>query len=507
MGRTAVVLRALPGPSVVLATVVRASIGLATVVLAASPGSARAAAQEPPGQAPPPATEYRAPADTVWYERTRPHHVYWLRGADTLGWHGVEAAVEAHVWTRSARDTLAGTVLRVTLDADRRIEEDSVVAAPSGRVRSIRGPGAGSPWSRDLLPPLPADGRAVAAGDAWSDTLATAWSDAAGHHRFDLVRRLEVWAIEPGTPGRVARIRAEGDVVLHTAFVLEGLDPVVTTVAVRGPVEETFRVDLDAGILVSRDWSMRLEGTGTIGAPGGAGETLPAGLAASGALRRIDAERAGVLTRALPGGDTTYATVFEDARETLHTAELGDGRIEGGRAGDGGEVSTVELLRPGTERASLRWLLSAPGQPVHEVRVGSDMDATAGPSPAPAGLDGRAFWIPGHEELLVPLALTLPLDSVARRVAVWSVPDRAWIEGDALLLELDGVTLAVFTFDPPLPVLSLLVDEDGRLLYVERGSEGERAPPAGTPARDRVDELVAAFTAIRPRPPPRGQRS
>lgn len=497
MGRRALVLGALPGASVVLAA----------IVLAAAPGSARAAAQEPTEPPPSPATEYRAPADTVWYERTRPHHVYWLRGADTLGWRGVEAAVEAHVWTRPAPDKLAGTVLRTALDSQRGVEEDTIVAAPWGRVRSIRGPGAGSPWPRDLLPPLPVDGRAVAAGDAWSDTLAAAWSDQAGHHRFDLARRLEVWAIEPGAAGRVARIRAEGEVLLHTAFVLEGLDSVVTTVALRGPVEETFRVDLDAGVLLSRDWSMRLDGTGTIGTPDSAGEALPAGLAASGTLRRIDGERAAVLARPLPGTDTTYATVFEDARVTLHTAEIRGGRIDGGRAGEGGDVSTVELLRPGTERASLRWLRSAPGEPVGEVRVGAWPGGAEGTSPAPEGVDGRAFWIPGHEELLVPLALTLPLDSVARRVAVWSVPERAWIEGDALLLELEGVTLAVFTFDPPLPVLSLLVDEDGRLLYVERGSEGERAPPAGTPARDRVDELVEAFTAIRPRPPPRGQRS
>ncbi len=497
MGRTAVVLRAFPG----------AAGALAAGVLAAAPGSARVAAQEPPAQLPSHAAEYRAPADTVWYERTRPHHVYWLRGADTLGWDGVEAAVEAHVWTRPAPDTLAGTVLRTALDSDRGVEEDTVVAAPWGRVRSIRGPGAGSPWLRDLLPPLPVDGRSLDPGAAWSDTFAAAWSDARGEHRLDLLRRLEVWAIEPGAPGRVARIRSEGDVVLHTAFVLEGLDSVVTTVALRGPVEETFRVDLDAGVLLSRDWSMRLEGTGTIGAPDSAGETLPAGLVASGTLRRIDGERAGVLARALPGTDTTYATDFEDARVTLHTAEIRSDRIDGGRAGDGGDVSTVELLRPGTEGASLRWLRSAPGEPVGEVRVGAWPDAKEDTSPAPEDVDGRAFWIPGHEELLVPLALTLPLDSVARRVAVWNVPDREWIEGDALLLELEGVTLAVFTFDPPLPVLSLLVDEDGRLLYVERGSEGERAPPAGTPARDRVDELVEGFTAVRPRPPPRGQRS
>lgn len=493
MGRTAVALRAVPAVAVALAT---------------APTSARAvAAQEPAGRAPSTRAEYRAPADTVWYERIRPHRVYWLRGADSLGWRGVEASVEAHVWSSVAADTLTGTVLRIALDADRGVEEDTVTAMSWGRVRSIRGAGAGSPWSRDLLPPLPEDGRDIAPGDAWSDTLATAWSDAAGDHRFDVVRRLEVWAIEPGAPGRVARIRAEGDVVLHTTFVLEGLDPVLTTVALRGPVEETLRVDLDAGILLSRDWSMRLEGTGTIGVPDSAGETLPAGLVASGTLRRIDGERAGVLARALPGADTTYATVFEDGRVTLHTMGIEPGRIEGGRAGDGGDVSTVELLRPGTERASLRWLRSAPGEPVGEVRVGAWPGVTEGTSPAPEDIDGRAFWIPGHEELLVPLALTLPLDSVARRVAVWNVPDREWIEGDAFLLELEGVTLAVFTFDPPLPVLSLLVEEDGRLLYVERGSEGERAPPPGTPARDRVDELVAGFTAIRPRPPPRGRRS
>jgi 3-hydroxybutyryl-CoA dehydrogenase len=49
--------------------------------------------------------------------------------------------------------------------------------------------------------------------------------------------------------------------------------------------------------------------------------------------------------------------------------------------------------------------------------------------------------------------------------------------------------------------------EDGRILYVERGTDGERGPLPGTPQRDYVDDLVRSFLEARPPPPLPDRRS
>ncbi|HSM36849.1 MAG TPA: hypothetical protein VK837_10670 [Longimicrobiales bacterium] len=481
---------------------------LVAAALNAGTGPVPAHAQDTAaGPTPPPA--YRAQRDTLWYERSAPYRLYWLRGADSIGWAGDDASVEAHVWGPARGDSLLGSVVRHALGPDRTVSVDSVVVDRGGALLGFRGAAAGRYDLRDPLPPLPTGAGPVEPGRTWVDTMVAAWTDAAGDHAYSLTRRVEVWQVTDTLGARVARLRAEGTARLRTAIPLDDLGSARATLDVRGPVEETYRVDLTAGRLLSRAWNARLEGTGEIRVPGERTETLPAGMTASVTLSAIGPDRALALARPLVGADTTWAVSFEDGRETLHTSTITEDSIVGGQARAGGVVSTVELVDAGVGMGRLRWLRTAPGQPVREIRLGAPASAADGGAvapPPPLEVAGLGYWVPGHEELLVPLAAALPIDSVGRRIAVWSVPDEAWVEGDALLLERGQVVLAVFTFDRPLPVLSLLI-ERGELLYVERGTEGERGPLPGTPQRDYVDELVRAFTADRPPPPPRDRRS
>jgi hypothetical protein len=478
-------------------------LGLALVAAALTVGVGPAPLHAQEGDAAPPAPPaYRAQRDTLWYERSAPYRLYWLRGGDSIGWDGDDASVDAHVWGPARGDSLLGSLIRRALGPDRTVSVDSVVVDRGGALLRFHGLGAGRYDLRDPLPPLPTDSGPVEPGRTWVDTMVATWTDATGDHAYALTRRVEVWQVDDSLGVRVARLRAEGTARLRTAIPLDDLGSARATLDVRGPVEETYRVDLTAGRLLSRAWSARLEGTGEIRIPGERTETLPAGMIASATLSAIGPDRALALARPLVGADTTWAVSFEDGRETLHTSTITEDSIVGGQARAGGVVSTVELVDAGVGMGRLRWLRTAPGQPVREIRLG----APASAPPPPVEVAGLGYWVPGHEELLVPLAAAMPVDSVGRRVAVWSVPDEAWVEGDVLLLERGEVVLAVFTFDRPLPVLSLLI-ERGELLYVERGTEGERGPLPGTPQRDYVDELVRAFTADRPPRPPADRRS
>jgi hypothetical protein len=467
---------------------------------------AAAASQDDAATLAPPPT-YLPQGDTLWYERTGPYRVYWVRGADSVGWEGDDAAVEAHVWRAAAGDSLLGVLHRLAPGPERTIDVDTVLVDASGALRAVRGTGASWYALRDLLPPLPREPGALEAGRTWVDTLTATWSDAFGEHTYALTRAVEVWEVADSLGTRVARFRAEGMAELRITLPLDAAATVVAMLDVRGPVEETYRVDLSAGRVLARAWSARLEGDGEIRVEGDPPERLPAGMIARGTLASIGPDRARLLARPLPGADTTWATSFEDGREALHTSATAEGRTVGGHALAGGVVSTVELRLERDRLGEVRWLRTAPGQPSREVHLGSPSGGMGvGAIVPPLEVEGLGYWIPGHEELLVPLAVALPVDSVGRRVAVWSVPDERWVEADLLLLERDGVVLAVFTFDRPLPVLSLLV-EDGRILYVERGTDGERGPLPGTPQRDYVDDLVRSFLEARPPPPLPDRRS
>ncbi|MEN8373943.1 MAG: hypothetical protein ABFS34_00685 [Gemmatimonadota bacterium] len=473
----------------------RVLMALGLAILTSVSRSAAAQEAEPASN---PSAAYLPQADTLWYEKTNPFRLYWVRGADTLGWSGDNAAVEAHVWTRAPPAALSGIVAQHALDAAREVKEDTFLVAPTGRVLSINGPGAGPDGRWDLLPPLPGDTSALVPGAVWRDSLSQTWEDEHGSHRYAVTRRLEVWEVSDSLGGRIARIRSEGEVDYRDAFLVDSALGLVTTMAVSGPVEETFLVDVAAGRMVSRSWSMRLLGSGTIRAPGEPTETLPAGLISRQTLRLTSADRAALLARPLPGRDTTFALSFADGRSALHTAATADSLIVGGQALTGGRVSTVELRLSGAVPEQIVWRMSAPLEATREVILtvaeGAIADEVGAPLVPPPSVAVWGFWLEGHEELLTPLAFTLPVDSVSRRFAVWDLANEGWLEGEALILDLEGSMLAVFAFDGPLPVLSVLVSPGGELLYAERGTEGERAPPPGGEKRAMVEELLRRFT-------------
>lgn len=446
---------------------------------------------------------YAVQPDTLWYESENPFRLYWVRGADSLGWSGANSGAQAHVWSGRG-DTLRVEVTEFALDAAREEAADTFAVSSSGRVLGIDGPGARPDGRWDLLLRLPEDGRQLVPGATWSDTLARSWSDEHGDHLYSVTRTLEVWEVLDSIGARLARVHSEAEVAMRVAFVVDSTTSVVTTMDVRGPAEETFLFDLSGGRLVERTSAMHLRGTGTIDVPGEALDTLPAGLMSELTLTASTPERARRLARPLPGADTTYAQSFVDESIVTHTAGVGPEGIVGGWAAQTGEVSSVALSLEGAAPTRLSWLLTAPLRRDLEVQVRASRSGPRSASgdvvPPPEPAEAWAFWVDGHEELLVPMALTLPVDSVPRAVALWDVEAADWLEAEALVLELEGHTLCVVTRSDDLPVLSVLVSSEGELLYAERGAQGERAPLEGSAKRDLVEGLIRRFTDRRDQP-------
>ncbi len=456
-----------------------------------------------------PAPAYAVQPDTLWYESANPFRLYWVRGQDSLGWGGANAGAEAHVWSERA-DTLRVEVTEFTLDAARREDADTFAVSRAGRVLDIRGPGARPDGRWDLLLPLPDDGRLVA-GATWRDSLARTWSDEHGAHLYSVARSLEVREVLDTVGARLARVHAESEVALRSAFVVDSASSVVTTIDVRGPAQETFLFDLAAGRLVERTWAMHLRGSGTIDVPGEAVDTVPAGLISEFTLAASTPERVRRLARPLPGADTTYTVSYLDEAVVTHTAGITPDGVVGGWAAPSGEVSSGPLTLDWPTPTRLSWLLTEPLQPdlgVDLLAAPSGPKNTAGDvAHPPDAAEAWAFWLDGHEELLVPMALTLPVDSVPRMVALWDVEAARWLEAEALVLDLEGHTLCVVTPRQELPVVSIIVAPDGELLYAELGAEAERAPAAGTAKRDFVEGLIRRFTGGRERRRDTGRRS
>ena len=115
---------------------------------------------------------YRAQPDTLFYRIVNDYRIWLVRGGDTLGAPVREVGVERQLW-KAAGPELAVLRLRTGLDVRRQTRRDSLAVAPLGRVAAIDGDTNAPRGEYDLVPrfprPLP-----LAAGAAWSDTLAKA---------------------------------------------------------------------------------------------------------------------------------------------------------------------------------------------------------------------------------------------------------------------------------------------------------------------------------------------
>ena len=470
-----------------------------TLLAAAALAPAAAGAQD--------AVLYRASPDTVYVQTVRDHHAFVLRGADTVGAPAREVAVERQLWSQ------AGPVLRVValqsvLGVRRPVRADTLTLTPRGRVDALNGRGDVPAARLDFVARLPAAGLAPAHG--WSDTASARGAD--GYART-VIRDYRV--VRDATEGgrRVVEVEATGTVRLRDAAPGRGGGWFEGS----GPIRERYTFDVDGGRLARREWTVELTGTVTAPTAAGGSEVLPAGVRSRWTWEPIAAERARLLTRDLPGGDSSVTRAA--APVLLHTVSRGgEDVVESGVARGDGVVGTARSewraetrapavgVSPGMLAAAYTALWTAcEGEEsfrverrgrrlrVEATRRGETRDTVVEIPDA----DLWAVADYGMEEHLVPVLLRIPAGTAGLRLAVYRPHAARWDVYATSVGHLPAARLVTLVGRGPAgedarPV-HLVVTDDGDLLAAQGAGPDawERVPLPGSRRSEKVEDLVA----------------
>jgi hypothetical protein len=439
------------------------------------------------------APRYRPPADTVWVETVNPFHMYWVRGADTVGQGPVHSVtVESRVW-RAAGERLDVVTRQGSLTTQRTVSTDTTTLLPNGTVVEIGHRRPGVSERVDFVLHLPSAPLAV--GLAWTDSLYGDTAAIHGRRAYGVRRRLQVARIVDSLGTRVAEVRGEGTARYADAFWIDSAGGRYAWLDVAGPVHETFWFDVQRGRQLGRSWEMDLRGSGGVPNADRGMDSVPAGLLSRELQRVVSPERAHLLLRPLPGPDTTYTLTY--APVLLHTVERSAGRVRSGMARNDGMVGTAETAfgdgRP--VRYEATWTDTAATATVHRIAV----DAAGlhlsrgGARDTVLALPTEAWGIAEYamEEHLLPVLMRLPSDGSTHPFHVYRPTPGRWDHGAARVVKLAGALLVSLGMEGDTAQRMLIATGDGDLLFAgSSDSSGERAPLPGTPRRARLDALL-----------------
>lgn len=465
-----------------------AALTLAFVALAAAPAASQA--------------RYLPQADTLFYESLNPHRMYFVRGGDTLGAPVRAFSITRQVW-RASGDGLRVDQRRDDLQVHGSARGEVFELAPRGVVRAIDGDPNREKGQFDLVLRLPADG-GLHAGRAWHDTIDQVVPVPGGEYAYQAVRVLRVERMADTLGGRMAVVRGTGRLRYRQTEPLDSTSTAFWWIDVSGPVDETFLFDVERGRLAAREWRMDLRGSGALPGPRGRMDTVPAGLLSMDTVRLVSAERARLMGRALPEGDTSV-TAAAQGDILLHTVRRAGPGIESAfRLNDG---TTLSVRARHQDGRAVRYALlhTRPHEPPLErvvelrdgaLRVTGDRDtALALPQGAWAVADH------GMEEHLAAAVARMGVDGAREgEIHVLRPSTLQWDRADVRLLPLGDAFVAVVRTEPEgiRDVTTLLVvAKDGDLLYVEGQppNESTRRPPEGSARAKRLDALLDTLRA------------
>ncbi|MFL5384837.1 MAG: hypothetical protein ACJ8GN_20140 [Longimicrobiaceae bacterium] len=464
----------------------RAVLGALAGLAASLPAPLSSLAQSAP--------RYRPPGDTVWVETVNPFHMYWVRGADTVGQGPVHSVtVESRVW-RAAGERFDVVTRQSSLNTQRTVSTDTTTLLPDGTVVEIGHRRPGVSERVDFILHLPSAPLAV--GMAWTDSLYGDTAAINGRRRaYGVRRRLQVARIVDSLGTRVAEVRGEGTARYADAFWIDSAGGRYAWLDVAGPVHETFWFDVQRGRQLGRRWEMDLRGRGGLPNPGGGMDSVAAGLLSRELQRVVSPERAHLLLRPLPGPDTTYTLTY--APLLLHTVERSATRVRSGMARNDGLVGTAETsfgdARP--VRYEATWTDTAATTRVDRIAVdAAGLRVTRGGArdtllALPADAWGIAEY--AMEEHLLPVLMRLPSDGSTHPFHVYRPTPGRWDHGTAQVLKLEGALLALLRMEGDTVQRMLISTGDGDLLFAgSADSGGERVPLPGTARRARLNALL-----------------
>jgi hypothetical protein len=446
---------------------------------------------------------YRPCPDTVYVQSTSDYRLFVVRGADTVGTPVRSLSVERQLW-EDAGPALRVKVSRSVLDAHRSVSASTVTLTPAGRVEAVDG---AMRSGHDFLPRFPRPGFALAVGSAWADTL----SRAEGDYAYTVERGYRVTRVAGEGAARVVEVEATGTARYHDAFPADSAGTRRWWVEVSGPVRESFAWAPATGRVTRRAWSMELRGVAGIPGAGGREDTLAAGVRSSDAALEIAADDARLLTRDLPGADSSVtrgAGVM-----VLHTVARRGTAVESGMARGDGVVGTArsqwEAL-PATgevvpQSYTAVWTDGAGRRELRVQREGRTL-RVAGAREARVDLPRpEVAWAVadyGMEEHLVPVLVRLPLGASGVQLQVYRPHEGRWDRYVVLVGALPAARLVTLAPVDPAEAATqptqLVVTDEGDLLAARNaGVGGDRVPLPGTRRAEKMEDLVAMVKGSR----------
>jgi hypothetical protein len=330
-----------------------------------------------------------------------------------------------------------------------------------------------------------------------------------GDYAYQAVRALRVERMADTLGGRMAVVRGTGRLRYRQVEPVDSAGTSFWWIDVSGPVDETFLFDPANGRMTAREWRMDLRGSGALPGAGGRMDTLPAGLLSMDTVRLVSAERARLVGRDLPAGDTSI-TAAAQGDILLHAVRragpdiesafrLNDGTTMGVRARhEGGRAVRYALLHTRPHEPALERVVELQGG---RLRVTGDRDTAFA---LPRGAWAVADY--GMEEHLAGAVARLGVDGAREgEISVLRPFTLAWDRAAVHLLPLEDVFVAVVRTQPEggsEASTVLVVTKDGDLLYAEglQPHVSTRRPPDGSARARRVDALLAALRALAAKP-------
>lgn len=457
---------------------------LAAILCLATP--AALAAQRP---------SYGVIADTLRYTTDNPFRLYWLRGGDTIGPSQHERSVESHGWRGTAGHPEL-VIRQLVLDVNRRTTTDTFTLAPDGRVTAVDHRAPKSADRADLLLRLPA--APLRAGVVWTDTMRASGRDAAGEEYYEVVRRYRVARLVDTLGARaVADVDAEGAVRYRFGFWIDSAAGKAAWVDVAGPVTEHYLFDAARGVLLRRQWSMDLHGRGV--SPMGP-DTVPAGLRSDEVLALDYGPRARFLLAPLPGVDTAASIDTESGGAILlHTVDRAPDRITSSMSRIDGlvGVATVRYSSGTPLGYQSTWSDAGDALRTDAVDVRGDSIVVRGRGmgdttlAAPSSRWGIADY--AMQELLAPMLLAIPRDTVPRPFAVFRPTARHWDTGTATAMNRNGLVVVLLRVGTDQEPETLVFTPDGDYLFGENSDPVKaRRVPVNAARQARLQSAMLA---------------
>lgn len=435
---------------------------------------------------------YQATATPRSYYASNPHHLYWVRGGDTVGTPITAAYFEQQEWGADA----AGLRIRVRqLGGLPRSEKvDTFRVTSNGRVVSINGDSATLRGRTDLLPRLPDPIRPLVPGTEWSDSVGTFRRAIAGDYVYMATRRYRVTRQLDTLGRRLVEIENDGYVRYRDEFRADSAAGTYSWLDVAGPERGSVLLDVEDGTVLLRRWEMQLSGVG--GLPE-ARDTLPAGLRSAYRQALISDSVARLAMRPLPVGDTTV-TVSGGSLLFLHTVRSSGDTVSSSFVRADGLIGTVFAVYEGGRPQLVRtlWTDSTGARRTEITARGSSLevrDSTSRTVRIP-----REHWAIADyamSEHLVPLFRSLPADGQPRQIAVYRPVPARWDERRVVIQAIPEGIVATIQGPGPEEGEVHLVLANGDLLFVETmgRSSAQRLPP---PASTRFATLRAIIERV-----------